>query len=165
MRMRSEQQTDLQPKNQEARCSQSKSILYQVLRFIKLTIAAATIIFLVVTLAIEIFRMFTVEGYLFDTNNHLRNVLTFAVVLRFIRMLINTSLGSILELFIIAITCQVIWAHDKLWITLTGVLCIAGLFAIRLFAPNRGVQKNRKTKRACCFLQHAHRICLKPQSD
>ena len=141
MRMRSEQQTDLQPKNQEARCSQSKSILYQVLRFIKLTIAAATIIFLVVTLAIEIFRRFTVEGYLFDTNNHLRNVLTFAVVLKFIRMLINTSLGSILELFIIAITCQVIWAHDKLWITLTGVLCIAGLFAIRRFAPNRGVQK------------------------
>ena len=99
MRMRSEQQTDLQPKNQEARCSQSKSILYQVLHFIKLTIAAATIIFLVVTLAIEIFRI---------------------------------------ELFIIAITCQVIWAHDKLWITLTGVLCIAGLFAIR---RNRGVQK------------------------
>lgn len=113
----------------------------QILRFIKLIFAAVTMTVLVAALAIEIFRMFTVEGYLLDTNNLLRNVLTFAVVLKFIRMLINTSLDSILEVFIIAITCQVIWAHDKLWITLTGVLCIAGLFAIRRFAPNRGVQK------------------------
>ncbi len=141
MSMRSNQQTDLQPENQEARCSQSKRILYQVLRFMKLTIAAVTMIVLVTALAMEILRMFTLEGYLLDTNNHLRNVLTFAVVLKFIRMLIDTSFGSILELFIIAITCLVVWAHDKLWITLTGVFCLAGLFAIRHFAPNRGVQK------------------------
>ncbi len=142
MSMFSDQQTDLQPENQEARRSQSKGVFYQVLRFMKLTIAAVTMIVLVTALAIEIFRMFTVEGYLLDTNNHLRNVLTFAVVLKFIRMLIDTSFGSILELFIIAITCLVVWAHDKLWITLTGVLCIAGLFAIRRFVRKRGIQKH-----------------------
>lgn len=142
MSMFSDQQTDLQPENQEARRSQSKGVFCQVLRFMKLTIAAVTIIVLVTALAIEIFRMFTVEGYLLDTNNHLRNALALAVVLKFIRWLINTSLDSFLELFIIAITCLVVWAHDKLWITLTGVLCTAGLFAIRRFVRKRGIQKH-----------------------
>ena len=116
-------------------------IFHRILRWIERFIALVTILVMVTALFIELYNMFTQSGYLADVGNYLHHVLTIVVGLEFVRMLIDTTPASILEVLTVAITRHVILSHDDPWSNLACVACIAGLFAIRRFLIRRSELK------------------------
>ena len=112
-------------------------IFRRILHWIERFIAVITIFVMLGALGVELFRMFTQAQYLSDVSNYLHHVLTIVVGLEFVRMLIDTTPASILEVLTVAITRQVILTHDNPWSNLISVICIAGLFAIRRFLIRR----------------------------
>ena len=110
-------------------------VFRRILHTIERVIAAITILVMVGALGMELFRMVTVDGYTASTFLH--NALTIVVGLEFVRMLIDTTPASILEVLTVAITRNVILNHDDLWSIVACVACIAGLFAIRRFLIRR----------------------------
>ena len=112
-------------------------IFRRILHWIERGIAAITILVLIASLAIELYCMFTTAGYLSNISGYLHNVLTIVVGLEFVRMLIDTTPASILEVLTVAITRHVILSHDDPWSNVACVACIAGLFAIRRFLIRR----------------------------
>ena len=113
----------------------------RILHLIERIIAAITIIVLLAALAVELYQMITVTGYLTDIETYLHNVLTIVVGLEFVRMLIDTTPASILEVLTVAITRHVILSHDDPWSNVACIACIAGLFAIRRFLVRRSELK------------------------
>ena len=113
----------------------------RTLHWIERLIAVITICVMVGALAIEVFQMFNQANYLSDVSNYLHNILTIVVGLEFVRMLIDTTPASILEVLTVAITRHVILSHDDPWRNVACVACIAGLFAIRRFLIRRSELK------------------------
>lgn len=126
-------------KKLERHDSRVEHIFRRVLHTIERIIAAITILVMVGAFCMEIYRMVTTGGYTAGT--YLHNVLTIVVGLEFVRMLIDTTPASILEVLTVAITRQVILYHDNMWSNLICILCIAGLFAIRRFLIRRNELK------------------------
>ena len=116
-------------------------IFRRILHWIERLIAVVTILMMLCALGIEIYRMFTQNGYFADVSNYLHHILTIVVGLEFVRMLIDTTPASILEVLTVAITRHVILTHDDYWSNLACVACIAGLFAIRRFLIRRREMK------------------------
>ena len=115
----------------------SEHIFRRVLHIIERTIAIITLIVLLISLGYEIYNAITVPHYLANSSTYLHNVLTIVVGLEFVRMLIDTTPASILEVLTVAITRHVILSHDDPWSNVACVACIAGLFAIRRFLIRR----------------------------
>ena len=107
--------------------------IHKVLHTLEVIIALITLVVLVGMMGMEIYRMFTVDGYFATINTYLHNILTLVVGLEFVRMLLDMTPANTLEVLIVAIARQVILAHDNPWSNVASVLCIAGLFAIRRF--------------------------------
>lgn len=122
---------------QEKHDHRVEHVFRRILHFIERAIAAITILVMVVALGFELYKMFVDPSYLQDIGNYLHNVLTVVVGLEFVRMLIDTTPASILEVLTVAITRHVILSHDDPWSNLACVACIAGLFAIRRFLVRR----------------------------
>ena len=114
-------------------------VFRRILHTIERVIAAITILVMVGALGMELFRMVTIDGY--NASTFLHNALTIVVGLEFVRMLIDTTPASILEVLTVAITRQVILNHDNIWSNLICIICIAGLFAIRRFLVRRSELK------------------------
>ena len=112
-------------------------IFRRILHWIERFIAVITILVMLGALGVELFRMFTQAQYLSDVSNYLHHVLTVVVGLEFVRMLIDTTPASILEVLTVAITRHVILTHDDPWSNVACVACIAGLFAIRRYLIRR----------------------------
>ena len=110
-----------------------ETFIHKVLHIIERVIAFITLGVMLFMLGLEIYRMFTVADYFATMDTFLHNVLTIVVGLEFVRMLIDTTPASILEVLTVAITRHVILSHDDPWSNLACVACIAGLFAIRRF--------------------------------
>ena len=100
-------------------------------------IALLTIIVLVGMLGVEIYKMFTTEGYFATADVYLQNILTIVVGLEFVRMLINLTPANTLEVLIVAIARQVIVDHGSTITNIVCVACIAGLFAIKRFLVSK----------------------------
>ena len=114
----------------------------RILHVLERFIAAITLIALVGALGLEIMHMFSSGSEYFANVNHmLHNLLTIVVGIEFVRMLIDTTPASILEVLTVAITRHVILTHDDFWSNLACVACIAGLFAIRRFLIRRSEMK------------------------
>jgi hypothetical protein len=106
----------------------------RVLHILELIIAAVAVIVLVISLGLEIYKMVTNHGeYFADLHTFLHNILTIVVGLEFVRMLIDMTPGNTLEVLIMATARHIIMNHDNEWTLLIGIVCIAGLFAIRRF--------------------------------
>ena len=118
---------------QARRDHRTEHIFRRILHIIERCIAAVTLIVLLISLGLEIYKIFTTANYLSDSSVYLHNVLTIVVGLEFVRMLIDTTPASILEVLTVAITRHVILSHDDPWSNVACVACIAGLFAIRRF--------------------------------
>ena len=116
-------------------------IFRRILHFIERCIAVLTILALLAALVMEVYTMFTVEGYFGDVTHMLHNLLTIVVGLEFVRMLIDTTPANILEVVSVAITRHVILDHADPWSNLACIACIAGLFAIRRFLIRRSELK------------------------
>ena len=113
-----------------------------VLHQMERVIAIVTLGALLWTLGLEVYSMFTVPDYFAHANDMLHNLLTIVVGLEFVRMLIDTTPASILEVLTVAITRHVILSHDDPWSNVACVACIAGLFAIRRFLVRRSELKS-----------------------
>ena len=116
-------------------------VFRRVLHFLERVIAIITIVALLTALGLEIYEMFTTEGYFSDTHNILHNLLTIVVGLEFVRMLIDTTPANILEVLTVAITRHVVLTHEDPISNLASVACIAGLFAIRRYLIRRSELK------------------------
>ena len=125
----------------EKRDHRVEHVFRRILHFIERVIAALTIVVLLISLGLEVRNMFIVDGYFTDIHSFLHNVLTIVVGLEFVRMLIDTTPASILEVLTVAITRHVILTHDDPWSNLISVACIAGLFAIRRYLVRRNELK------------------------
>ena len=125
----------------EKRDHRVEHVFRRILHFIERAIALITIVVLLGALAVELFQMVTVVGYLSDIETYLHNVLTIVVGLEFVRMLIDTTPASILEVLTVAITRHVILSHDDPWSNVACIACIAGLFAIRRYLIRRSELK------------------------
>ena len=113
----------------------------RVLHGLERFIAALTILALMAALCLEVYHMFTTEGYFSDPNNVLHHLLTIVVGLEFVRMLIDTTPANILEVLTVAITRHVVLEHDDPWGNVACIACIAGLFAVRRFLVRRSELK------------------------
>lgn len=118
-----------------------ETFIHKVLHIIERVIAFITLGVMLFMLGLEIYRMFTVADYFATMDTFLHNVLTIVVGLEFVRMLIDTTPASILEVLTVAITRHVILSHDDPWSNVACVACIAGLFAIRRFLVRRSELK------------------------
>ncbi len=117
-------------------------ILRRALHIIERFVAVLTIVVLLGALAREIYHIFqTGAAYFEDVSHMLHNLLTIVVGLEFVRMLIDTTPASILEVLTVAITRYVILEHEDPWSNLASVVCIAGLFAVRRFLIRRSELK------------------------
>ena len=125
----------------EKRDHRVEHIFRRIVHTIERVIAAITIVVLLGALFVELRHMFTEAGYLTDMSHYLHNILTIVVGLEFVRMLIDTTPASILEVLTVAITRHVILAHEDPWSNLACVACIAALFAIRRFLIRRSELK------------------------
>ena len=112
-----------------------------ILHIIERFVAAITLIVLLIALGIEVYSLIINPSHLADINEFLHNILTIVVGLEFVRMLIDTTPASILEVLTVAITRHVILSHDDPWSNVACVACIAGLFAIRRFLVRRSELK------------------------
>ncbi len=121
---------------QEKHDHRVEHVFRRILHTIERIIAAVTILVLVAALCIEFYEMFIVNKQL-DISLYLHDVLTIVVGLEFVRMLIDTTPASILEVLTVAITRHVILTHDDPWSNVACVACIAGLFAIRRYLIRR----------------------------
>lgn len=121
----------------EKRDNRVEHIFRRILHTIERLIAVVTLLVLLFSLGLEVYKIFTTANYLVDSSTYLHNVLTIVVGLEFVRMLIDTTPASILEVLTVAITRHVILSHDDPWSNVACVACIAGLFAIRRFLIRR----------------------------
>ena len=115
--------------------------MHKVLHLIEMLISILTVVVLLGGLALEIYRIITVNGYFADINNYLHNILTIVVGLEFVRMLVDTTPSNILEVLTVAITRHVILTHDDPWSNLACVVCVGILFATRRFLIRRNELK------------------------
>ena len=118
-----------------------ESVIHKILHVIEFCIAILTIVVLLGMLGLEIYKMFTQDAYFEDVNNYLHNILTIVVGLEFVRMLVDVTPTSILEVLTVAITRHVIISHDDPWSNLACVICVAALFATRRFLIRRSELK------------------------
>ncbi len=108
-------------------------IIRKILHFLEGAIAVLTLVVLIMFLCVDIYKMFTVEGYISTIEDYLHMILTLVVGLEFVRMLVDMTPANTLEVLIVAISRQVIISHENPLSNLACVACIAGLFAIRRF--------------------------------
>ena len=125
----------------ERRDRRTDHLFRRILHLIERLIATITLVVLLISLGLEICKMVVTPGYFADINSYLHNVLTIVVGLEFVRMLIDTTPASILEVLTVAITRHVILSHDDPWTIIACIACIAGLFAIRRFLIRRSELK------------------------
>lgn len=108
-------------------------IFRKILHWLEGIISAMTLLVMVGMLVLEVYRMFTVEGYFSSVDRYLHTILTIVVGLEFVRMLIDLTPANTIEVLIVAISRQVIISHEDPLSNVCCVLCIAGLFATRHF--------------------------------
>ena len=108
-------------------------IFRKILHWLEGIISAMTLVVMVGMICLEVYRMFTVEGYFDSVDMYLHSILTIVVGLEFVRMLIDLTPANTIEVLIVAISRQVIVSHDNPISNVCCVLCIAGLFATRHF--------------------------------
>lgn len=111
-------------------------------------IAVITLIVLVGMLGVEIYEMFTTDGYFTSADTYLQSMLTIVVGLEFVRMLINLTPANTLEVLIVAIARQVIVSHNDALTNIACILCIGGLFAIRKFLISKADLKKELSEDA-----------------
>ncbi len=106
---------------------------HKLVHVLEYLIAILTIVVLIGMIGVEVYKMFSTEGYFHSADTYLHNILTIVVGLEFVRMLINLTPANTLEVLIVAIARQVIVDHADPLSNIACVLCIGGLFAIRRF--------------------------------
>lgn len=141
------QLTEERLRQSEAREEKLQHIFRHVLHVLEKLIAVITLVVLLAAMGKLLLELVRHPGTSADVSAFLHEVLTIVVGLEFIRMLIDTTPASILEVLTVAITRHVILSHDDPVSNLLSVACIAGLFAIRRFLFRRGELKQEMVEK------------------
>lgn len=141
------EKTEERIRRSEAREAKLQHIFRHVLHILEKLIAVFTLIVLLGAFAELILELIRHPGSSANVSGFLHEVLTICVGLEFVRMLIDTTPASILEVLAVAITRHVILSHDDPVSNLLSVACIAGLFAIRRFLFRRGELKEEMVEK------------------
>ena len=141
------EKTEARIKRSELREEKLQHIFRHVLHVLEKLIAVFTLIVLVGAFGKLVLELIRHPGSSANVSGFLHEVLTIVVGLEFVRMLIDTTPASILEVLAVAITRHVILSHDDPVSNLLSVACIAGLFAIRRFLFRRGELKQEMVEK------------------
>jgi uncharacterized membrane protein (DUF373 family) len=125
----------------ERRDKTVEHLFRRCLHLLEQAIAGITLLVLMISMGLELYRMFSNPESLTDVSHFLHNILTIVIGLEFVRMLIDTTPANILEVLTLAITRHVILEHEDYWSNLACIACIAGLFAVRRFLIRRSELK------------------------
>ena len=112
--------------------AKAEHIIRKVLTVVEVLLAIITLIVMVGNLAIGVYNFIT-TGVFPDTESFLHNILAVAVGLEFVRMLVDMTPANILEVLTVAIARHIIISHEEPFGLLVGVVCLAGIFAVRRF--------------------------------
>ena len=112
--------------------AKAEQIIRKVLTVVEVLLAIITLIVMVGNLAIGVYNFIT-TGVFPDTESFLHNILAVAVGLEFVRMLVDMTPANILEVLTVAIARHIIISHEEPLGLLVGVVCLAGIFAVRRF--------------------------------
>lgn len=119
-----------------------EKILHYIVEIVEIIIAVITLCAMGYLLFLEVYQMFTVDGYFSDPSHMLHNVLTIVIGLEFVSMLIDLTPANTLEVLTLAIARYVIIDHTNAVSNIVCVICIAGLFAIKRFLiPKEDLKK------------------------
>ena len=88
----------------------------------------------------------------------LKQAMTLAIGIEFVKMLCLHTPESIIEVLLFAIARQMVAEHTSMIETATGVIAIAGLFAIRKFLFCRFDETERIICRGSQHVRHTNRI-------
>lgn len=141
------EKTEERIRQSEAREEKLQHLFRHGLHILEKMIAVFTLVVLLGAFGKLILELIRDPGSTADVTGFLHEVLTIVVGLEFVRMLIDTTPASILEVLAVAITRHVILSHDDPVSNLLSVACIAGLFAIRRFLFRRGELKEEMVEK------------------
>lgn len=141
------EKTEERIRQSEAREEKLQHLFRHGLHILEKMIAVFTLVVLLGAFGKLILELIHDPGSSADVTGFLHEVLTIVVGLEFVRMLIDTTPASILEVLAVAITRHVILSHDDPVSNLLSVACIAGLFAIRRFLFRRGELKEEMVEK------------------
>ena len=141
------EKTEERIRQSEAREEKLQHLFRHGLHILEKMIAVFTLVVLLGAFGKLILELIRDPGSSADVTGFLHEVLTIVVGLEFVRMLIDTTPASILEVLAVAITRHVILSHDDPVSNLLSVACIAGLFAIRRFLFRRGELKQEMVEK------------------
>ncbi len=108
-------------------------IIRKILTVVEILLAVLTLVVLVGNLGMEAYRVVIDPSYFPNSEDFLHNILALAVGLEFVRMLVDMTPANILEVLTVAIARQIIISHEDPLGLLVGVVCIAGIFAVRRY--------------------------------
>ncbi len=141
------EKTEERIRQSEAREEKLQHLFRHGLHILEKMIAVFTLVVLLGAFGKLILELIRDPGSSADVTGFLHEVLTIVVGLEFVRMLIDTTPASILEVLAVAITRHVILSHDDPVSNLLSVVCIAGLFAIRRYLFRRGELKEEMVEK------------------
>ena len=141
------ERTEEHIRQSEAREEKLQHLFRHGLHILEKMIAVFTLVVLLGAFGKLILELIRDPGSSSDVTGFLHEVLTIVVGLEFVRMLIDTTPASILEVLAVAITRHVILSHDDPVSNLLSVACIAGLFAIRRYLFRRGELKEEMVEK------------------
>lgn len=141
------ERTEEHIRQSEAREEKLQHLFRHGLHILEKMIAVFTLVVLLGAFGKLILELIRDPGSSADVTGFLHEVLTIVVGLEFVRMLIDTTPASILEVLAVAITRHVILSHDDPVSNLLSVACIAGLFAIRRYLFRRGELKEEMVEK------------------
>ena len=107
-------------------------IIRKILTIVEVVLAVVTLIVMVGNLGLEAYKIIFTP-YFPDTESFLHNILAVAVGLEFVRMLVDMTPANILEVLTVAIARHIIISHEDPIGLLIGIVCLAGIFAVRRF--------------------------------
>ena len=108
-------------------------IIRKILTAVEVAIAVLTLIILVGNVLMEAYSIIIDPSTFPATEEFLHNILAIAVGLEFVRMLVDMTPANILEVLTVAIARQIIISHGDSIGLLVGIVCLAGIFAVRRF--------------------------------
>lgn len=113
------------------------NILEKALSVLETVIAILSVVVLIGVLAVEIWQICSDHSFLMAGDDavmeYLHQMLNIVVGLEFVKLLMHLTPATILEVLIMAIARSIIVSHGSAVDNVLGILCIAGLFAVKRF--------------------------------
>ena len=117
-----------------------RKLLLKVLGYIELLFALVLLAAILLSAVGLIAQSGVFHGKLFDFDGFtefLTGVFTLVIGIEFVRMLVRHTPDAVIEVLLFAIARQLVIEHNDHWKMLIGIVCIAGVFAIRKYLFTR----------------------------